>query len=214
IAKSEPSKAVGVPHANTPLYKDEPSASIDTSAHPASRPARQGAAVSLGILIQTGLLTGQNRPEIIKTLKDIARNLRSDDEAFIMAFSNQLDFEQDLTANTDLLEEALSTLKAGSGAALFDGIAFAAGHLRRIGRNGNRVLLVISDGHDTTKEADSTPLSAHLQNVRIDCIGLDVASSNERDLLGHLANHSGGKASFASRPGEFRAAAAEIAHTI
>src|SRR5262249_22927548 len=114
IAKSEPSKAVGVPHANTPLYKDEPSASIDTSAHPASRPARQGAAFSLGILIQTVLLTGQNRQEIIKTLKDIARNLRSDDEAFIMAFSNQFDFEQALTANTDLLEEALSTLKAGS----------------------------------------------------------------------------------------------------
>jgi hypothetical protein len=214
LAKSEATRPTNPKPTSVALYKSNPSASIGTSTQSAQRPVRQGAAVSLGILIQTGLLTGQNRPEILKTLKDIARNLRSDDEAFIMAFSNQLDFEQDLTANSDLLEEALSTLKPASGAALFDGIAFAAGHLRRIGRNENRALLVISDGHDTTQRADSTPLSAHLQNVRIACIGLDVAGSTERDLLEHLASYSGGKAAFASTPRQFRAAAMEIAGTM
>jgi Mg-chelatase subunit ChlD len=131
-----------------------------------------------------------------------------------MAFSNQLDFEQDLTANNDLLEEALSSLKSGSGAALFDGIAFAAGHLKRVGRNENRTLLVISDGHDTTNRADSTPLSAHLQNIRIDCIGLDVAGNTERDMLQHLAAYSGGKASFASGPRQFHAAAVDVARAM
>ena len=205
--KTKPEKAMS---ARASLYKNEPSRPVSTRGQPAQKLARQTAPVSLGILVQTGLLTSQNRPEILKTLREIARNLRTDDEAFIMAFSNQLDFEQDLTANTDLLEEALSTLKPGSGAALFDGIAFAAGHLKRIGRNDNRVLLVISDGHDTTR-ADSTPLSAHLQSVRIDCIGLDVTDSSERDMLQHLAAYSGGKASFATTPGQFHAAAAEIA---
>jgi tetratricopeptide (TPR) repeat protein len=214
LAKNEATRPINARPTSAALYKSNPSASIGTSTQSAQRPVRQGAAVSLGILIQTGLLTGQNRSEILKTLRDIARNLRSDDEAFIMAFSNQLDFEQDLTANSDLLEEALSTLKPASGAALFDGIAFAAGHLKRIGRNENRTLLVISDGHDTTRHEDSTPLSAHLQNVRIDCIGLEVAGGTERDMLEHLASYSGGKAAFASTPSQFRAAAVQIADTM
>jgi hypothetical protein len=210
IASTETKNLVKGKPASASPYNNERSTSDNTSGQLTQKLARQTAPVSLGILVQTGLLTSQNRPEIVKTLRDIARNLRADDEAFIMAFSNQLDFEQDLTQNNDLLEEALSSLKSGSGAALFNGIAFAAGHLKRIGRNDNRVLLVISDGHDTTR-ADSTPLSAHLQNVRIDCIGLDVAGSSERDMLQHLAAYSGGKASFASTPRQFRAAAAEIA---
>jgi len=214
LAKNEVTRPMDARSTSAALYRNNPSDSISTSTQSVQRPVRQGAAVSLGILIQTGLLTGKNRPEILKTLRDIARNLRSDDEAFIMAFSNQLDFEQDLTANSDLLEEALSTLKPAPGAALFDGIAFAAGHLKRIGRNENRTLLVISDGHDTTRRADSAPLSAHLQNVRIDCIGLDVAGGSERDLLQHLASYSGGKAAFASSPSQFRAAAVQIADTM
>lgn len=214
IAKNAPATPDPTLSATSPVEKTEWPRSTTTSGAPGLRPVPQNAPVSLGILIQTGLLTGRNRQEIIDTLKDITRNLRPDDEAFIMAFSNQLDFEQDLTANTVLLEEALSGLKPSSGAALFDGVMFAAGHLNRIGRNQNRALLVISDGRDTTKRDNTAPLTAQLRNVRIDCIGLDVSGSGERDLLQRLAAYSGGKASFASDPHEFRAAAGAIAQTI
>lgn len=197
-----------------PTEKSDWPRSSKTTAQAGSRRSPESAPVSLGILIQTGLLTGQNRKEIIETLRDLTRNLRPEDEVFIMAFSNQLDFEQDLTGNSALLEEALNDLKASSGAALFDGVMFAAGHLNRIGRNQNRTLLVISDGRDTTKRDNTAPLTAQLRNVRIDCIGLDVSGSGERDVLERLAAYSGGKASFASDPRQFRAAAGAIAQTI
>ncbi|HET9164430.1 MAG TPA: VWA domain-containing protein, partial [Candidatus Angelobacter sp.] len=116
---------------------------------PANRPkviAAPSEAVSLGILIETSLLTSQNRPAIIATLKDIVRNLRVNDEAAILVFSDQLDFEQDLTADDALLEQAIGEIRPKQGKALISGIAFAAGHLKRIGKNSNRVLLVISDG--------------------------------------------------------------------
>jgi hypothetical protein len=47
-------------------------------------------AVSLGILIETSLLTSSNRPAIIATLKDIVRNLRSNDEACILVSATSL----------------------------------------------------------------------------------------------------------------------------
>lgn len=180
---------------------------------PANRPkviAAPSEAVSLGILIETSLLTSQNRPAIIATLKDIVRNLRVNDEACILVFSDQLDFEQDLTADDKLLEEALSQIRPKQGKALISGITFAAGHLKRIGRNSNRVLLVISDGRSERTTSDSLTFRSQVAGVRIDCIGVNADGASERALLEQVAAYSGGKASFASDSGQFRTAALQM----
>jgi tetratricopeptide (TPR) repeat protein len=162
------------------------------------------APLTLGILIETALLTRQNRDAIIATLKDLISHLRAEDEAAILVFSNQLDFEQDLTADDNLLEQAMSSLRPRTGRALLDGVGFAAGHLRRIGKNSNRVLLVISDGR--TGRETGQPISAEVQGVRIYCIGLNADSVEQRQLLQRLASYTGGVATFASGPQEFRMA--------
>jgi tetratricopeptide (TPR) repeat protein len=167
-------------------------------------------AVSLGILIETSLLTSQNRQAIIATLRDIVRNLRTNDEACILVFSDQLDFEQDLTADDKLLEEALGQISPKQGKALISGIAFAAGHLKRIGRNSNRVLLVISDGRSERTSSDSLTFRSQVAGVRIDCIGVNADGASERALLEQVAAYSGGKASFTSDSGEFRTAALQM----
>jgi len=180
---------------------------------PANRPkviAAPSEAVSLGILIETSLLTSQNRQAIIATLRDIVRNLRTNDEACILVFSDQLDFEQDLTADDKLLEDALSQIRPRQGKALISGITFAAGHLKRIGRNSNRVLLVISDGRSERTTSDSLTFRSQVAGVRIDCIGVNADGASERALLEQVAAYSGGKASFASDSGEFRTAALQM----
>jgi len=180
---------------------------------PVNRPkviAPPSEAVSLGILIETSLLTSQNRQAIIATLRDIVRNLRTNDEACILVFSDQLDFEQDLTADDKLLEDALSQIRPRQGKALISGIAFAAGHLKRIGRNSNRVLLVISDGRSERTSSDSLTFRSQVAGVRIDCIGVNADGASERALLEQVAAYSGGKASFASDSGEFRTAALQM----
>jgi tetratricopeptide (TPR) repeat protein len=180
---------------------------------PANRPkviAAPSEAVSLGILIETSLLTNQNRQAIVATLRDIVRNLRVNDEAAILVFSDQLDFEQDLTADDTLLEEALSQIRPKPGKALISGIAFAAGHLKRIGKNSNRVLLVISDGRSGQTTSDSLTFRSQVSGVRIDCIGVNADGASERALLEQVAAYSGGKASFASDSGEFRTAALQM----
>lgn len=184
---------------------------------PANRPkaiAAPSEAVSLGILIETSLLTSQNRQAIIATLKDIVRNLRANDEACILVFSEQLDFEQDLTADDKLLEEAISQIRPKQGKALLSGIAFAAGHLKRIGKNSNRILLVISDGRSAQATSDTMMFRSQVSGVRIDCIGLQADGASERALLEQVAAYSGGKASFASDSGQFRTAALQMTRTM
>jgi tetratricopeptide (TPR) repeat protein len=167
-------------------------------------------AVSLGILIETSLLTNQNREAIIATLKDIVRNLRINDEACILVFSDQLDFEQDLTSNDQLLEDAISQIRPKPAKALLSGIAFAAGHLKRIGKNSNRVLLVISDGRTSQDNADTLMFRSQVSGVRIDCIGLKAEGAEEQALLKRVAAYSGGAAAFASDSGQFRTAALQM----
>ena len=169
------------------------------------------APVSLGILVQTALLTKHNRPIIIATLRDIIEHLRGDDEAAILVFSNQLDFEQDLTTNDQLLDQAMDSLKPKRGEALLQGIAFAAGHMKRIGKNPNRVLLVISDGRSRDLSRDSLPLSVQLQGVKVYCIGFNAHSADQRALLERLASYSGGQASFADDPEQLRMVAMQMA---
>lgn len=184
---------------------------------PANRPkviAAPSEAVSLGIMIETSLLTNHNRQTIIATLKDIVRNLRTNDEACILVFSDQLDFEQDLTADDKLLEEAIGQIRPRAGKALLSGIAFAAGHLKRIGKNSNRILLVISDGRTTQAGTDTLMFRSQVTGVRIDCLGLQAGGAMERALLERIAAYSGGKASFASDSGEFRTAALQMTRTM
>ena len=169
------------------------------------------APVSLGILIETALLTKHNRPTIIATLRDVIEHLRADDEAAILVFSNQLDFEQDLTANDQLLDQAMDSLKPRRGEALLQGIAFAAGHLKRIGKNPNRVLLVISDGRSRELSRDSLPLSAQLEGVKVYCIGFNANGADQRALLERLASYSGGQARFADDPEQLRMVAMQMA---
>ena len=189
----------------------EPVSPANTAANRPKVMAAPSEAVSLGILIETSLLTGQNRPAIIATLRDIVRNLRSNDEACILVFSDQLDFEQDLTADDALLEDALSQIRPKQGKALLSGIAFAAGHLKRIGKNSNRILLVISDGRSgQAATSDTLTFRSQVTGVRIDCIGLKADGVNERALLERVAAYSGGKASFASDSGQFRIAALQM----
>ena len=170
--------------------------------------------LSLGILIQKSSLTAEDRSAIVFALSDLVRHLRQDDEVFVMGFSNELEFEQDLTRNNKLLEEAIANIKPQSGAALLDAVAFAAGHLDRIAKNRSRVLLVISDGHDAAAHVSDAEINGVLGRVRVDCIGIEVDDTAGMNLLQSLAAESGGQSSFASSPGEFRTATWEFAKSM
>jgi len=182
-----------------------------TAKKPVSHP---GAPVSLGILLEASLKNGENRRAVTYALSDLVRHLRENDEAFILSFSHDLVFEQDLTSNYDLLRQAVDSIKPESGAALLDAVGFASGHLNRISRKGNnRILLVISDGRDINSKDSPFDVAGEIDSsgVKIYCIGLDISEAGDRTRLQALSSRTGGQASFIGGPGAFRAAAHQFA---
>jgi hypothetical protein len=106
----------------------------------------------------------------------MVRHLRDGDEAFLVSFAHNVAFEEDLTGNAKLLEQAMDQIRPASGTALFDAVAFAAGHLNRIARNRKRVLLVVSDGQNETSQISPLELAHELKigDVEIFCIGIKL----------------------------------------
>lgn len=210
---SQPAQTTTTAKANIPDTTAEAPESIPTPVFKREYVARNSP-VSMGILLQTEHLTKENRRDIFNALTDMIRHLRNDDEVFIMAYGKTLSFEQDLTGNPKLLEEAMNQIKPEPGTALLDAVGFAAGHLERIATNKNRLLLVISDGRNTPSKDNPLTLSQKLNTVRVDCIGLQVDGDSGRRQLESLAAFSGGQVTFASDTAQLRGAAVQMAEGI
>lgn len=150
------------------------------------------------------------------SLVDMLRHMDDKDEAFILTYDNNLVFEQDLTNDPQQLEDAMESIKPQRGAVLDDAIAFASGHLARIAKYPNRVLLVVSDGRNVDSQTSPLQTSAEINaaGVRIFCIGVDVSDGYGRSRLQALSSSTGGQVSFISDTGQFRRATKEMAQNM
>ncbi len=202
-----------------PARKPAPSVWADTETSPAIVRKRSPVTVgpvSLGILVETSLAGRRNRSVVVDSLIDMLRHMSNQDEAFVLTYDNNLVFAEDLTNDPQQLAQALESIKPQRGAVLDDAIAFAAGHLARIARYPNRVLLVISDGRNVDSHTSPLQTSAEINaaGVRIYCIGIDVSQGYGRYRLQLLSSSTGGQSRFISDPGQFRKATEMMAQNM
>ncbi len=181
--------------------------------YPTRIPTATGAPMSLGILIETSKTGSANRRAVINNLSDIVRHLRDDDEAFLVSFSNNVVFEEDLTSDPKSIESAMDKIKPQQGAALLDAIAFASGHLQRIGKNSRKILLVVSDGEDRSAQYSGSEALSSISSsgVEIFCIGMGPNNQVDEARLKALARRTGGQAVFVGSAQQFRSATREVA---
>lgn len=176
---------------NSPITNDVP------PRQPVYKRPPTGAPVSLGILLEASRLSRSSRDALVQGLTEVLDQLRQGDEAFILTFSDDVAFEQDLTHSPWLLQDAIMKLKPRSGAgALYTAITTASGHLRRIARNPNRVLVLVSDGDNGSRPKNALQLGWSIRDVTIHCVGVDVRSETDREFLQKLAARTGGQALF------------------
>ncbi|MDT8069925.1 MAG: VWA domain-containing protein [Terriglobia bacterium] len=172
----------------------------------------KGAPMSIGLLIQSALAQKGTRQPLVSDLTDMVRRLHPYDEAFVMSFSKGMVFQEDLTSDDKALESAMDSIAPEQGSAIYDAVTFAAGHLNRIARNPNRVLIVFATQGDRSSEVSPLELSSELNvsGVRIYCIGLDVASPSDQARLQQLAAYTGGRAYFVNGTAAIRSAIRSI----
>jgi Ca-activated chloride channel homolog len=139
----------------------------------------------------------------------LERILRPQDKAALFSFSTDVAVLQDFTNRVPLLVSAMKQLKSTGATSLYDAIYLAAGYLKPAA--GRRVIVIISDGGDTTSKKDlkQALAEAQLADTVIYAVftGDKKFSENLRDMaaeraLAALTSETGGEAYYPIARGE------------
>jgi len=121
--------------------------------------------------------------------KFFERVIRPQDQAALFAFSSDIDVLQGFTGKVPLLVNAMKHLWAQGATSLYDAVFLAADYIKPV--QGRRVIVVVSDGGDTTSQ--KTLLTALANAQRSDVMIFAVFTGNRgfsenlRDLAGERA---------------------------
>jgi VWFA-related protein len=175
--------------------------------------------VAIGIVVDNSGSMREKREQINQAVLNLIRASNSQDQVFVVNFSQNYYLDQDFTSNVNLLQAALHQVSAQGSTALYDAIVASAVHL-----NGNtaltkKVLLVITDGQDNMSQETLQEASHRLQQVNgpvlytIGLLGSGMQQSG-RDALQTLAANTGGVAYFPDSINQVDSITRTIAHDI
>jgi Ca-activated chloride channel family protein len=141
-------------------------------------------------------------------MRFIQQVLQKEDAASLYVLSGKPEPAVDFTAATVRLREGLKAIKVRGGTALYDAVVGVSEKLR--GREGRRVMIVISDGNDTTSKEDFHAALRAAQEAEATIFALvvrPIPGESGRNVRGEhvlitLADLTGGRVFFADRVGE------------
>lgn len=156
-------------------------------------------ALSVGILLDTSGSTAKDLKYEVDSLRRFAKALfgsgNAEDQAALFTFNHDVVRASGFTRRLKRLEDAMRRIKAEAGTSLYDAILLGAEDVGK--RDGRRVLIVITDGGDTTSSTTfHAALEAAHQNEAIIYAILVVPIENDagRNIGGEhaLAQFAGG----------------------
>lgn len=121
--------------------------------------------------------------------KFFERLLHPQDQAALFSVSTDITIIQDFTNKVRLLTDATRLLQAKGATSLYDAVYLAAGYLKFT--QGRRIVVIVSDGGDTTSKKKLTEALEQAQTSDVVIFnvftGLLTASQNVRDLAAERA---------------------------
>ena len=178
--------------------------------------------LAMCILIDTSGSMDQKRAEAVTAALAFVKGSKSHGEICIFDFDdevfNGLPNEEDFTSNIKEMEEAISRIDARGGKAMRDAVQTGLDHLALTAHNERRVLLLITEGYDTSSKVSQEELlhKVNGSGVPIYCIGLLSEKDSQRQnaarlALNELADASGGLALYPKNVAEVETIYRQIA---
>lgn len=159
--------------------------------------------VTVGLVVDHSGSMQPRMSEVVTAARTFVRASNRDDEMFVINFNEHVTLglpgRLRFTNRVDELEAAIWNMPAGGQTALYDAVIQAQQHLQA-GTRDKKVLLVISDGGDTssTHTLDEVLLVARKSDTLIYPIGIYHPSDPDQNpgALTRMAKTSGGQAFF------------------
>jgi hypothetical protein len=146
---------------------------------------------------------------------------RPRDEVCLVDFNDEFYLDVDFTSDVREMEEALAHIDSRGGKAMRDAIGMSIGHVEQSAHNGSKVLVLVTEGNDTSSTITQEQLLEKVRNsgVRVYCIGLlngddPGRAAAARLALGQVAQASGGLAYFPADLAEVESISPQIANEV
>jgi VWFA-related protein len=180
--------------------------------------------VSIGLVIDNSGSMYKKRPSVNKSALDLILASNSEDEAFVVNFSDEAYIDQDLTSDVNKLRDGLSHIDSRGGTALYDAVAASADKLAADAHRPKQVLVLITDGEDNASTLNLEQTIHRVQQLSgpvIYSIGLLFGDEMDRGevrrarrALELLSSETGGLAYFPKSIDQVDQIAAEVARDI
>jgi Ca-activated chloride channel homolog len=192
--------------------------------------ARDDRPVTCGFVIDASGSVRRILFQLIESAKLAAAGLRAGDEGFVARFVDRDNFQikEELTTDREAIIDSLDGIYVEGGqTAVHDAIDKALKYLEdnQSGEPNSRrqILILVTDGEDRgSRMKESKELLARLRQTNVQVFvlaltkfsGLQSSGKKAVDLLGNIADQSGGRALFPETPGGLPEAAREIARNL
>jgi len=180
---------------------------------------REDVPVAMGIVIDNSGSMRDKRAKVNQAVVNLVRASNSQDEVFVVNFSQTPYLDQDFTSDVKLLQTALHQVSSKGSTALYDAVVASNVHLRNNQRLDKKVLLLITDGQDNMSRETLQDALRKLQSNKgatLYAIGLTNSglTRSGREALQSLAASTGGAAYFPQSLDEVDSITRSIAHDI
>jgi Mg-chelatase subunit ChlD len=194
-------------------------------AQPLAPSRREDLPLAMCILIDNSGSMGHKRARVKAAALALVKASNPHDEVCIIHFNdeafNDLPYGKDFTSDIKEMDEALTHINSRGGSAIRDAIRMAIDHVEQTAHNDRRVLVLVTDGDDTSSTVTREQLLAKLKSsgLRVYCIGLlneddPRQARTARLALGQLAEASGGLDYYPKDVAEVESISTEIANEV
>jgi VWFA-related protein len=183
---------------------------------------REDVPVSMGIVIDNSGSMRDKRTKVEAAAVRLVKASKKNDEIFIVNFNDDAFLDVPFTNSIEKLEEGVARIDSRGGTAMRDALSMSLDHVKAEGKRDKKVLLVITDGNDTTSTGitlEKLVEKAYRSGVLIYAIGI-LSAEDKRDAkrakraLDALTKASGGASFYPQMLGEVETLAEAVAHDI
>ena len=195
------------------------------SSTPPAQSQNEERPLAICILLDSSGSMYEKRAEIMSAALALVQASKPHDEVCIVGFDdevfNALPSGEDFTSNIKEMEEALTRIDSRGGTAMREAAQTGLDHLALTTHNERRVLVLISDGYDTSSKVGQEELLRNIKScgVPVYSIGLLAESDPQRQetariALDQLADASGGLAFYPKNVAEVESISHQIANEV